>query len=65
MKTIREYAAENGFEIVGKLTRKVSKQEKWNWNKGEMEIVSTVYWKDEAGNTYTKGCIITVDGDVI
>lgn len=65
MKTIREYAAENGFEIVGKLTRKVSKQEKWSWDKGEMETISTVYWEDEAGNTYTKGCIITADGDVI
>lgn len=65
MKTIREYAAENGFEIIGKLTRKVYKTEKWNWNKGEMEIVSTVYWEDEAGNTYTKNCIVTADGDVI
>lgn len=65
MKTIREYAAENGFEIIGKLTRKVSKTEKWNWNTGEMEIVSTVYWEDEAGNTYTKNCIVTADGDVI
>ena len=65
MKTIREYAEENGFQIVGKLTRKVSKQEKFNWSKGEMEVVSTIYWEDEAGNTYTKGCIVTVDGAVI
>ena len=65
MKTIREYAAENGFEIVGKLTRKVSKTEKWNWNKGEMETVSTIYWVDEAGNEYTKNCIVTIDGAVI
>lgn len=65
MKTIREYAAENGFEIVGKLTRKVEKRERFNLVKGEMEIISTVYWMDEAGNTYTKGCIVTVDGVVI
>lgn len=65
MKTIREYAEENGFQIVGKLTRKVSKREKFNWSKGEMEVVSTIYWEDEAGNTYTKGCIVTVDGAVI
>ena len=65
MKTIREYAAENGFEIVGKLTRKVSKSEKFNMVKGELETISTVYWEDEAGNTYTKGCIVTADGDVI
>lgn len=65
MKTIREYAKEVGFEIVGKLTRKVSKAEKFNWAKGEMETVSTIYWEDEAGNTYTKGCIVTADGAVI
>lgn len=63
--SIRQYAAENGFEIVGKLTRKVSKVEKFNMVKGEMETISTVYWEDEAGNEYTKNCIVTVDGDVI
>ena len=65
MKTIREYAKENGFEIIGKLTRKVSKQEQFNMVKGEMETISTIYWEDEAGNTYTKGCIVTVDDEVI
>ena len=65
MKTIREYAKENGFEIIGKLTRKVSKSEKFNMVKGEMETISTIYWEDEAGNTYTKDCIVTVEGDVI
>lgn len=65
MKTIREYAKENGFEIIGKLTRKVSKVERWSWNKGEMVVESTIYWEDEAGNTYTKGCIVTADGDII
>ena len=63
--TIRQYAEENGFEIVGKLVRKVSKREKFNHSKGEMEVISTVYWEDEAGNTYTKGCIVTADGTVI
>ena len=65
MKTIREYAEENGFEIIGKLTRKVSKTEKFNLVKGEMETISTIYWEDEAGNTYTKDCIVTADGAVI
>lgn len=65
MKTIREYAKENDFEIIGKLTKKVSKSEKFNAFKGEMETVSTVYWEDAAGNTYTKGCIVTADGDII
>lgn len=63
--SIREYAKENGFEIVGKLTRKVSKKEEFNKVKGQMETISTVYWEDEAGNTYTKGCIVTADGEVI
>jgi hypothetical protein len=65
MKTIREYAAENNFDIVGKLTRKVSKVERFNLVKGEMETISTIYWVDEAGNEYTKNCIVTVDGAVI
>lgn len=63
--TIRQYAKENGFEIIGKLTKKVSKVEKFNMVKGEMETISTVYWLDEAGNEYTKNCIVTVDGAVI
>ena len=63
--TIRQYAKENDFEIIGKLTKKVEKREKFNMAKGEMETVSTVYWTDEAGNTYTKNCIVTVDGAVI
>lgn len=63
--SIREYAKENGFEIVGKLTKKVDKVEKFNYAKGEMETKSTVYWVDEAGNTYTKDCIVTADGAVI
>lgn len=63
--SIRQYAKENGFEIVGKLTKKVCKREKFNVLKGEMEIISTVYWEDEAGNEYTKNCIVTADGAVI
>lgn len=65
MKTFREYAKEHDFEIVGKLTRKVSKIAKFNWAKGEMETISTVYWEDEAGNTYAGDCICTADGEVI
>lgn len=65
MNTIREYAEANGFEIVGKLTRKVDKKEVFNYLKGEMEVKSTLYWEDEVGNTYTKDCICTADGSVI
>lgn len=65
MKSIREYAAENGFEIVGKLTRKVDKKEEFDYCKGTMKVVSVIYWEDEAGNTYTKDCIVTADGAVI
>lgn len=65
MKTIREYADMNGFKIVGKLTRKVYKKERFNYLKGEMEMINIIYWEDEAGNTYTKNCITTVDGAVI
>ena len=65
MKTIREYAAENGFEIVGKLTRKNEKHEVFDYAKGKVVTKSVVYWEDEAGNTYTPGCIVTLDGMVI
>lgn len=65
MKSIREYAEECGFEIVGKLTRKVEARTKWDWAKGEEVVEKIIYWEDEAGNTYTKGCIVTADGDVI
>lgn len=63
--TIREYANQNGFEIVGKLTKKVEKREVFDYAKGDMATKSTVYWEDEAGNTYTNGCIVTSDGTVI
>ena len=63
--TIREYAEQSGFKIIGKLTKKVSKVERFNYAKGEMETKNTVYWEDEAGNTYTKYCIVTADGAVI
>lgn len=62
---IREYAKQNGFEIVGKLTKKVEKREQFNYCNGEMEVKSVVFWEDEAGNTYTKDCIVTADGAVI
>lgn len=65
MQTIRQYAEENGFEIVGKLTRKVSKREEFDWNTGEMKTTSIIYWVDEAGNEYSKNCIVTTDGAVI
>lgn len=63
--TCRDYAKSVGFEVIGKLTKKVSKVEKFNYSKGEIEVKSTVYWEDEAGNTYTPGCIVTADGAVI
>lgn len=67
--TAREYAMECGIEIVGKLTKKVDKTEKFNYYKGEMEIVSTVYYEDEAGTTISGSkksgwCLVTADGAV-
>lgn len=63
--TIRQYAESVGFQIVGKLTRKVDHVDRYNPKKGNYETVSTIYWEDEAGNEYTKGCIITADGRII
>lgn len=67
--TAREYAAECGVELVGKLIKNVEKHEKWNAYKGEIEIISTIYYTDEAGNEINgtrKGgwCLVTPDGTV-
>lgn len=64
-QSIREYAEMVGFEIVGKLTRKVEKLEHFDYCKGKMIVKNTVYWQDEAGNTYTSGCIVTKEGAVV
>ena len=48
--TAREYAKECGIELVGKLTKKVFENNKFNYFKGEMEVEKVVYWIDEAGN---------------
>ena len=68
--TARQYAAEYGIELTGKLTKKIHKSEKWNAYKGEMEIISTSYYIDEAGteiigNKADGWTIITADGAVI
>ena len=59
MKTIRDYAKEVGFEIVGKLTRTPE---------AEMSDKHRAY-VDQAGNEYYKSgnsiCITTADGAVI
>ena len=68
--TARQYAKVNGIELVGKLTKMVAKSEKFNCRKGEYEIVSTIYYIDEAGTEITGdkagGWVITTpDGAVI
>lgn len=63
--TIREYAKSVDFEIVGKLTRRVRKTERFDWCKGEYIVQSTTYWVDEAGNEYGSGYIVTADGATI
>lgn len=68
--TAREYAAECGIELVGKLTKKIVKREKFNAFKGEMETISTTYYIDEAGTEITGSkatgwAITTADGEVI
>ena len=68
--TARQYAAECGIELVGRLTKKISKNERWNAYKGEMEIISNIYYIDEAGNEISGNKadgweITTADGAVI
>lgn len=67
--TAREYAKECGVELVGKLTKKVSKVEKFNYVKGIVEVISTVFYIDEAGTEITGSkkdgwCLTTADGDI-
>ena len=67
--TAREYAKECGVELVGKLTKKVIENNKFNYFKGEMEIEKVVYWIDEAGNEISGNkkngwCLTTADGEV-
>lgn len=67
--TAREFAKENGIEIVGKLTKKVAVTEEFDWGRCEMVEKREVYWIDEAGNEFMGGrsgwCCITADGGVI
>lgn len=66
--TIREFAKERGFEIIGKLTRHPEKEWITDPYSGEKVHDARVY-VDEAGNEYLvdkKGiCICTADGSVI
>lgn len=67
--TAREYAKECGIELIGKLTKKVFENNKFNYFKGEMEVEKIVYWIDEAGNEISGSkkngwCLITADGEV-
>lgn len=68
--TARQYAAECGVELVGRLIKKTISHEKWNAYKGEMETISTIYYIDEAGTEITGSkadgwTITTADGTVI
>ena len=66
--TAREYAKECGIELVGKLTKKVSTFEKFDYSNGEMVTEKSVYWIDEVGNELSKEngnwCLVTPDGTV-
>lgn len=67
--TARQYAAECGVELVGKLTKKTSTSREWDWGKGEEVEKKTTYYIDEAGNNLIKGknggwCLVTADGTV-
>ena len=64
--TVREFAAEVGFQIVGKLKRMPNMRDSLNDETGYP------WYMDEAGNEYLMSvdgkrcvCIITADGGVI
>ena len=64
--TARQYAELMGFEVVGRLTKKVVEEKKWSFAEGREKVIKTVFYEDEAGNTYHGSkadgwCIIPVD----
>lgn len=67
--TAREYAKSVGFEVVGKLARRVTKHSKYDVTKGDVIDINVVFYIDEAENEYHKvkndWCIITADGACI
>lgn len=50
--TIRQFAKENGIEIVGRLKKKSCEDEVFNYRTCEYMTEKTIYWEDEAGNTF-------------
>ena len=50
--TARQYAQSVGFEVAGKLTKKVTEDRKWSYAEAREKVVKTVFYEDEAGNTY-------------
>lgn len=62
--TIREYAKQVGFPVVGKLHRMPDGKQRRRKRR-------EVYWTDEAGNEYYRShdgksaCIVTTEGAVI
>lgn len=67
--TAREYAASQGVDLIGKLTRKTATRIKWDWNKCEDITEKYTYYIDEVGTEICKdGCfwtIILANGAVI
>ena len=63
-----EFAANCGVTLVGKLSKRIAKSEKWNPAKGAFVTVCTTYYIDEVGTEVVQGAkkgtwsIITADG---
>ena len=54
--TILQFAKDNGIEIVGRLSKKSCDDEVFNYRTCEYVTEKTIYWEDEAGNTFQKEC---------
>lgn len=67
--TAREYAKAVGFEIIGKLTKRVITHERYDIEKDNFVEAKMVFYIDEAENEFHKEknewVIITADGGVI
>lgn len=67
--TIREYAKEHNFKVIGKLTRHPELEYYPDSFTGEMTHMGCKVYIDDGKNEYYVGkrgvCIVTADGDVI
>ena len=67
--TAREFAAQCGVELVGRLQRRYISREEWSWKMSKKQTVKVPYYIDDIGNEIYGNdkngfCLITPEGNV-